>query len=198
MKLIKEKLNRADADFETLEAGAQLVLPFETRQKARFVATLSNDQEVGLQLERGKILRGGDKLRADDGLVIEIVAGDEDVSTVYCDEAKTLARVCYHLGNRHVPLQVEAGWCRFLHDHVLNEMVELLGAKIVTESAPFEPEAGAYAHGHNSHGTAHGTGHSHVHSSNHGREHGSHAKLSDESKPSVNSIDGISHFEAIE
>ena len=185
MKLIKEKLDRDSAEFDVVQAEAQLVLPFEIRQKARFVAKLSNNEEVGLQLERGKILRGGDKLRAEDDSIIEIVAGDEDVSTVYCEEPKTLARVCYHLGNRHVPLQVEADWCRFLHDHVLTEMVELLGASVVAEAAPFEPEAGAYAHdsGHKSHF--------------HDTEHGSHVALSEESKPSINSIDGISHFEAI-
>ena len=189
MRLITEKLNPNSAEFQTAQIEAKLILPFEVRQKARFVAQLTcpdnNDEEVdleevGLQLERGKILRNGDKLRAEDGAIIEIIAGDEDVSTVHCDDQKTLARVCYHLGNRHVPLQVESNWCRFLHDHVLNEMVELLGATVVSESAPFEPEAGAYAHG------------SHARHS-----HGSHAALSDDSKPSVNSIDGIGQFEAI-
>lgn len=184
MRLVKEKLDRDSAEFDAVQAKAQLVLPFEIRQKARFVARLSNADEVGLQLERGKILRGGDKLRTEDGMIIEIVAGDEAVSTVYSDEPKTLARICYHLGNRHVPLQVEVSWCRFLDDHVLNEMVELLGASVVTENAPFEPEAGAYAHGSHSHGGSQVTEHG----------HGSHAKLSDQSKPSVKSIDGISHL----
>ena len=191
MLLIKQKLSRDSVEFAQSEVSYQLVLPFEIRQKARFVAQLSlvgtqakTDKEVGLQLERGKILRDGDKVVAENGDTIEIVAGDEAVSTVHCDDAKTLARVCYHLGNRHVPLQVEAGWCRFGQDHVLNEMVELLGARVITENAPFEPEAGAYAHSHSSH--SHQTS-----------QHGRHAALSNDAKPSVNSINGIHRFETI-
>jgi len=197
MLLIKQKLSRDSVEFAQSDATYQLVLPFEIRQKARFVAHLikngKNDKEVGLQLERGKILRDGDKLIAENGDIIEVVAGDEAVSTVHCEDTKTLARVCYHLGNRHVPLQVEAGWCRFGQDHVLNEMVELLGAKVVTENAPFEPEAGAYAHGH-----AHSS-HSHQQSGHgsHSLGNKGHSALADESKPSVNSIDGINSFEAI-
>ena len=177
MLLIKEKLNRDSDEFAKTEVNCQLILPFEIRQKARFVAQMNDGREVGLQLERGKILRDGDKLRAENGELIEIVAGDEAVSTVHCDDVKTLARVCYHLGNRHVPLQVEKAWCRFLFDHVLNDMVELLGASVISENAPFEPEAGAYSHG------------SHAHAS--------HAALADDAKPSVSSIDGINNFAAV-
>lgn len=203
MLLIKHKLERDSEKFAATVAEYQLILPFEIRQKARFVAQLSpiqnseksteNNQEeqkqetqqqskeVGLQLERGKILRNGDKLVAENGLVVEIVAGDQAVSTVFSDDQKTLARICYHLGNRHVPLQVEAGWCRFEQDHVLQEMVELLGGKVVNENAPFEPEAGAYSHGHSG---------SHA-------GHGSHAALAQDTKPLVTSIDDINGFQAI-
>ena len=184
MLIIKEKVDRNLASFNKLESTQTLTLPFEIRQKARFVARLDNDQEVGIQIERGHILRDGDKLKADDGTVVKIIAGDESVSTVKSDDQKLLSRVCYHLGNRHVPLQVEQGWCRYTNDYVLDEMVVLLGAEVINELAPFEPEAGAYAQGHGSH--SHGS---------HG--HGSHAALSDESKPSVTDIDGINSFEVI-
>ena len=128
-----------------------LCLPFEQRQKARLKAVLEDGRDVGLQLQRGKILRHGDKLQAQDGTVILVEAAAEMVSTINTGDRRLLARVCYHLGNRHVPLQVEANWCRYLHDHVLDDMVSLLGADVEVGMAPFEPEAGAYAGHHSTH-----------------------------------------------
>jgi len=148
MLLVKNKIERHSTEFKKADATQVLSLPFEVRQKARFVATLNSGLEVGLQIERGHILRNGDKLRAVDGTIIQVEAGDEAVSTVNVQDQKLIARVCYHLGNRHVQLQVESGWCRYLQDHVLDEMVELLGAKVMHENAPFEPESGAYSGGH--------------------------------------------------
>jgi len=148
MLLIKEKIDRESQEHTRLDAKEQLSLPFEIRQKARFVANLDSGQEIGIQIERGHILRDGDKLRAVNGDIIEIKAGNEAVSTIQVKDKKLLARVCYHLGNRHVQLQVESLYCRYLQDHVLDEMVKLLGADVVHEQAPFEPEAGAYAGGH--------------------------------------------------
>lgn len=132
-----------------------LTLPFEHRQKARLRAELDNGDTVGLQLERGKILRSGDRLKAENGAIIEIIAANETVSTVKTADHVLLSKVCYHLGNRHVPLQISDGWCRYGHDHVLDEMVELLGATVICEQAPFEPEAGAYSGGGHSHGHSH-------------------------------------------
>ena len=133
---------------------ATLTLPFDVRQKARFKAQLDNGETVGLMLERGQILRGGDKLYAENGWVIEIIPAQEQVSTVVSDDSLLLSRICYHLGNRHVPLQIDAGWCRYQHDHVLDDMVRGLGGVVRCEEAPFEPEPGAY--------TSHAT-HSHSH-----------------------------------
>ena len=140
---------------ETGIADKTLTLPFDQRQKARMRVLLDDGQAVGIQLPRGKILRGGDKLKTDDGLVIEIIAAPETVSTVKSSDGLLLTKVCYHLGNRHVPLQIEKGWCRYLHDHVLDEMVELLGAKVNCEQASFEPEPGAYSAGGHSHSHNH-------------------------------------------
>ncbi|HEY3809402.1 MAG TPA: urease accessory protein UreE [Steroidobacteraceae bacterium] len=137
------------------ERGAvlQLVLPFELRSRSRFRAQLAGGEEVGVLLARGQILRGGDLLLADDGRVVEVAAAPEWVSTVRASDARLLARAAYHLGNRHVALQVGEGWLRYSHDHVLDDMVRGLGAEPVAEQAPFEPEAGAY----------HGEGHGHTH-----------------------------------
>lgn len=97
------------------------------------------------------MLRGGDRLRSEDGDIVAIVAAPEPVSTVYCEERLQLARVAYHLGNRHIAVQVGDGWVRYLADHVLDDMVHHLGMTAIHEDQPFEPEAGAYAGGHHHH-----------------------------------------------
>ncbi len=158
MLLVKDKLDRDASEFDKMIPTQSLSLPFEIRQKARFVAALDSGMQVGLQIDRGHILRDGDKLIASDGTVIHIKAANEAVSTVSTLDQKMFARVCYHLGNRHVPLQVESDWCRYLQDHVLDDMVELLGGDVVHESAPFEPEAGAYAGGHHHRQSPHNSG----------------------------------------
>jgi urease accessory protein len=121
-----------------------LSLPIDSRIKSRLKVMLDDGRNAGLFLPRGHILRGGEHLSSKCGLVVEVKAAPETVSTVYCEDLLLLTRVAYHLGNRHVPLQVEAGWVRYQHDHVLDEMVEGLGAKVTTEKQPFEPEGGAY------------------------------------------------------
>jgi urease accessory protein len=140
------------------QAQVSLTLPFELRQKSRLRATLDDGREAALLLPRGEVLRSGECLRAEDGTIVSIKAAPETVSTVRCADPLLLARACYHLGNRHVPLQIGAGWCRYLHDHVLDDMVRGLGLSIACEQAPFEPEGGAYAQSH-----AHAP-HSHTHS----------------------------------
>ena len=148
MLRITERLDTSTATVATL------TLPFEQRQKSRLRAQLDDGREVGLMLPRGTVLRGGDCLRAEDGSVIGVQAAAESVSTARIGEARLFARACYHLGNRHVPLQIGDGWLRYLHDHVLDEMVVALGLEVMHEIAPFEPEGGAYgahAHGHHEH-----------------------------------------------
>jgi urease accessory protein len=152
---------------ESRAADAQLVLPFELRSRSRFRAQLVGGEEVGVILARGQILRGGDLLLAADGRVIEVGAAAETVSTVHSGEPRALARAAYHLGNRHVALQIGAGWLRYSHDHVLDEMLQGLGLKVTVEQAPFEPEAGAYhadAHADAEGGHSHSHGHHHTHS----------------------------------
>lgn len=133
-------------------------LPFRERSKSRARHVLDNGEEAGLFLERGAILRGGDLLLADDGRVVQVEAANESVSTVSAADPLMLARACYHLGNRHVPLQIAAGWLRYQHDHVLDDMLRGFGLDVRVELAPFEPEGGAYVsqvHAH-SHSHSHG------------------------------------------
>ena len=120
---------------------------------------LDSGEEAGLFLERGSVLRHGDLLLADDGRVVEIQAAPETVSTVYTDNGLVLARAAYHLGNRHVALQVGPGWLRYVHDHVLDDMLRGFGLAVIVEQAPFEPEGGAYVAAPHSH--AHTHAHSH-------------------------------------
>ncbi len=134
---------------EPRPAGDRLVLPFELRQKSRLRAMTVAGTELALLLPRGTVLRHGDRLCAANGLIIEVQAAAEAVSTARSDDAQLFARVCYHLGNRHVPLQVGSGWLRYPADHVLDRMVADLGLSVAHERAPFDPEAGAYhRHGH--------------------------------------------------
>ena len=137
-----------------------LSLPIRERTKSRIKVTLDDGREAGLFLPRGEILRGGDLVESEEGLVVQICAAPETVSTVTSTCPHALARASYHLGNRHVPLQIEPDFLRYQHDHVLDEMVIGLGLSIAVEDAPFEPEAGAYksAAGHSS---SHSHGHHH-------------------------------------
>lgn len=128
----------------------RLVLTFEQRQKSRLRARAESGEEVALILERGRLRRGGERVTATDGRVLEIVSAPEKLLHI---ESGEIARVAYHLGNRHVPVQVGEGFLRIAEDHVLEEMVKRLGAKVTRVEAPFEPEAGAYE----------GAGHHHHH-----------------------------------
>lgn len=143
-------------------ATLALTLPFELRQKSRFKTRLDDGRDAGVFLPRGNLLRGGDCCQTSDGQIVEIIAAVETVSTVYSQQPLELARASYHLGNRHVSLQITENWIRYLHDHVLDEMIEGLGMKVTVEKAPFEPEAGAYGGGHR-HGDDHGHSHGHSH-----------------------------------
>ncbi len=130
----------------------QLVLPFNLRQKSRLRVTLLSGVEAGLFLARGQILRHGTLLSGEGNIVVQVVAADEPVMDVTADASFDLMRAAYHLGNRHVPLQISADYLRLEQDSVLKEMLIGLGLNVLETQAPFEPESGAYdAHRH-SHG----------------------------------------------
>jgi urease accessory protein len=144
---IKSKLKIARSAYK-VEVRGQLKLPFEARQKSRLRTRLVSGEEVGLMLPRGDILRGGDLVTASDGRVIEVIAEPEKLLHI---ESRELAKAAYHLGNRHVPVQVGENFLRIAEDHVLEEMLRTLGANVSHIEAAFEPEAGAYAGGHHQH-----------------------------------------------
>jgi urease accessory protein len=123
----------------------RVVLSFEQRQKSRLRAKLESGEEVALALPRGNVLRGGDVVKTTDGRAIEIVAAPEKLLHI---ESSSLARIAYHLGNRHVAVQIGDGFLRIAEDHVLEDMLRRLGARVSHVEAPFEPEAGAYGHHH--------------------------------------------------
>jgi urease accessory protein len=139
-------------------ADAELVLPYELREKSRLRATMSNGEEAALLLPRGTVLRGGDLLTGEDGRVVKIVAAPEAIYRVECHDADEFARCAYHLGNRHTPVQIIGDidghyTLRMREDKVLANMLEGLGAHVTPEQAPFEPESGAYGGGaHHHHG----------------------------------------------
>lgn len=128
--------------------SGRIVLSFARRRRIRQRAALESGEAVALLLPRGSSLRHGDLLAADTGRVIEVVAAPEVVSTVDGGDGVALARAAYHLGNRHVPVQVGDGWLRYAADHVLDDMLRGLGLPPTAEVAPFEPESGAYDHAH--------------------------------------------------
>lgn len=134
-----------------------VTLSVDSRIKSRLRVSLDDGRDAGLMLERGHLLRGGELLSDAEGThIVRVLAAPEAVSTVRSADPLLLARAAYHLGNRHVPLQVEAGLLRYQHDYVLDDMVRGLGLTVEAEQAPFEPEAGAYqsaphTHNHNDH-----------------------------------------------
>ena len=152
---IKAKLKVPRGAYK-VEVKGQLKLPFESRQKSRLRTALVSGEEVALMLPRGEVLRGGDLVTASDGRVIEVVAEPEKLVHVECASPEALAKAAYHLGNRHIPVQVGSGFLRMAPDHVLEEMLKGLGAKVSPIEAPFEPEAGAYGGGHRHDEMGHG------------------------------------------
>jgi urease accessory protein len=154
------------------DTAATLVvtLTFDQRRKSRQRLHLDDGSEAALVLPRGTVLAEGDRLQADDGVVIAVRAALESLSAVRTDDPLLLLRGAYHLGNRHVPLQVAAGELRYQHDHVLDDLARALGLTVEMVTAPFSPEGGAYvpASGHE---PAPDRGHTHAHDTGHRHDH---------------------------
>ncbi len=147
----------------TEPATATLTLTFDRRQKSRFRSRLDNGNEVAITLERGTALRQGDLLRTTEGQVVRVVAAPETLSVARSTDPLTLCRAAYHLGNRHMPLQIGSTELCYQHDHVLDDMVRQLGLDVAVEERPFEPESGAYGSGHAHVGGGHSHGQGHIH-----------------------------------
>lgn len=130
------------------EPTATLTLPLDKRVRGRLRVTLDDGTAAGVFLDRGQVLRDGDLLATADGVVIRVRAAVEPVSRVRCDDPLLWARACYHLGNRHVPLQIGHGLLLYQRDHVLDDMLRGLGLWPEAVELPFDPEPGAYGGGH--------------------------------------------------
>ena len=157
----------------TWPAAGRLVLGYDVRNKSRFRARLEGGEEVAVKLPRGTVLAHGDRLLTDEGESYEIVAADESLSVATTDDPLLFARAAYHLGNRHVPLELGGGRLAYQHDHVLDDMLRRLGLSVTHENARFEPESGAYGHSHH--------GHSHHDHSHHDHSHDGHEHSHDHS-----------------
>ena len=153
-----------------LKRAAIVELDWDVRQKCRFDATDSMGRSLGVFLPRGTAVRGGDALLAEDGSLIVVKAAPQAVLVVrHCTEHGTpfdLLRAAYHLGNRHVQLELQTDHLKLEPDHVLADLLRSMHLIVSEEQSAFEPEGGAYA----AQGHDHGHGHEH-HGHDHGHEH---------------------------
>ncbi len=152
-----------------VKRAATVELDWDVRQKSRFDAVDSQGRALGVFLPRGSAVRGGDVLVAEDGSLLRVVAAAQPVLRVTaCAEHGSpfdLLRAAYHLGNRHVPLELQPDALQFEPDHVLADMLRAMHLIVTEVQAPFEPEGGAYAAG--GHGHAHEPGVEHAHDHDH-------------------------------
>lgn len=130
----------------------KVVLSHEQRERGRLKLVGTNNEEVRVFLERGKPLLVGEYLKSECGKIVQVEGAVESVAHASCDDWESFSKACYHLGNRHTKIQIGERWLRIKPDHVLEEMLHLLGLVISHEEAVFNPESGAYSHGHHSHG----------------------------------------------
>jgi urease accessory protein len=180
-----------------LGRATQVELDWDVRQKSRFDAADSSGRVIGVFLPRGAVVRGGDVLVAEDGSLIRVVAAPQPVLVIrHCSEHGSpfdLTRAAYHLGNRHVAIELQPDHLKIEPDHVLAEMLQRMHLIVHETQAAFEPESGAYQaapghHGHegaesdtrdhdhehdhdHDHEHGHGHGHGHDHDHDHGRPH---------------------------
>ncbi|CAN7566350.1 urease accessory protein UreE [Variovorax paradoxus] len=151
-----------------LKRAATIELDWDVRQKSRFDATDSQGRQIGVFLPRGTAVRGGDVLVAEDGSLVRVIAAPQPVLRLtHCTAHGTpfdLTRAAYHLGNRHVPIELKPDHLKIEPDHVLADMLRSMHLIVVAVEEAFEPEGGAYG----SHEHSHGAGHDHSHGSSKG------------------------------
>jgi urease accessory protein len=145
-----------------LKRASTVELDWDVRQKSRFDTTDSAGRHLGVFLPRGTVVRGGDVLVAEDGSLTKVIAAPQSVLKItHCSDHGTpydLIRAAYHLGNRHVPIELKPDHLKIEPDHVLADMLRAMHLIVNAVEEPFEPESGAYASGGHAH-----AGHSHGH-----------------------------------
>ncbi len=150
-------------DWPERDAIATATLTFDDRHRRRIKLMADNGLAFLLDLEETTILQDGDGLKLDDGTWLRVAAAGEEVCDISCRTAQDLARLAWHLGNRHLPVQIIPGALRIRDDHVIVEMVRAMGAQVRRHLAPFTPEGGAYARGQAAHDHDHHHDHDHSH-----------------------------------
>jgi urease accessory protein len=128
-----------------------IVLDFDDRHRRRMAMTGTRGLEFLLDLENATVLRAGDALVLEDNRLIEVIAAPEPLAEIRGNDPQHLVRVAWHLGNRHLPVQIIGKGVRIRRDHVIEAMVMGLGARVIGIEAPFDPEGGAYAGGGHTH-----------------------------------------------
>jgi urease accessory protein len=158
----------SDGTWDRAREADRIALTHDARHRRRIAMKGEGGTEFLLDLAEAAYLRDGDGLALDDGRIVRVVAADEPVLEIE-GEAHLLARIAWHIGNRHVPAQILPDRLRIARDHVLEQMIGMLGARVERTTAPFDPEPGAYSgeHGH-THRHAHGH---HSHYGEHPHEH---------------------------
>lgn len=138
---------RVMAKYQGLDAADDWVcLDYALRQKSRQRVISALGRELALMLPRGTLLRSGDHLLAEDATVVRVIATAEQLSRVECANSSDLARAAYHLGNRHVAVEIGADFIAYQADHVLDAMLARMGFIVCSVLMPFAPEPGAYQH----------------------------------------------------
>jgi urease accessory protein len=160
-------------------AADTVVLDFDDRHRRRMAMTGTRGLEFLLDLETAVALRGGDALVLEDGRLVEVVAAPEPLLEIRGHDPFHLVRLAWHLGNRHLPTQIMSKALRIRRDHVIEEMVKGLGARVIEIEAPFDPEGGAYAPGHgaapaHAHRSQDHGGHDHTTHDHASHDHGAH------------------------
>jgi len=158
-----------------LKRAATVELDWDVRQKSRFDVTDSQGRHLGVFLPRGTTVRGGDVLLAEDGSFVKVLAAPQPVLRItHCSAHGTpfdLTRAAYHLGNRHVPIELQPDHLKIEPDHVLADMLRAMHLTVTEAQDAFEPEGGAYAAGGHGHGHSHGHDHDHDHGHDAGHGH---------------------------
>ena len=158
-----------------LKRAASVELDWDVRQKSRFDATDSLGRHLGVFLPRGTLVRGGDVLVAEDGSMVRVQAAPQPVLVITPCSAHgspfDLVRAAYHLGNRHVQIELRPDHLKIEPDHVLADMLRAMHLTVREAQEAFEPEGGAYAAGGHGHHHDHGDDHAHEHGTSHSHAH---------------------------